>query len=81
MTKIDLSSHVALVTGGSRGIGAAVSRALAAAGATVVVNYREQADAAEAVVSPSWGPVDARSGAHSVALTLSLDDSGHRCPK
>jgi 3-oxoacyl-[acyl-carrier protein] reductase len=45
----DLRDRVALVTGGSRGIGAAVAIALAGAGADVAVNYRERADAANAV--------------------------------
>ncbi len=40
-----------LVTGGGRGIGAAVARLGAAAGYTVCVNYRSNAVAAEAVVS------------------------------
>jgi 3-oxoacyl-[acyl-carrier protein] reductase len=49
--KPDLNGRIALVTGGSRGIGAAVAVALAEAGAAVAVNYRERADQAEAVVA------------------------------
>jgi 3-oxoacyl-[acyl-carrier protein] reductase len=46
-----LEGKTALVTGGSRGIGAAVVRELARAGATVVVGYRSGADEAEAIAS------------------------------
>lgn len=45
----DLKNKVAVVTGGSRGIGAAIAKRLAGDGATVVVNYARNADAAEAV--------------------------------
>jgi len=46
-----LHGRVALVTGGSRGIGAATCRRLCAAGATVVANYVSQAKAAEDLVA------------------------------
>ncbi|MCA1458651.1 3-oxoacyl-ACP reductase FabG [Bradyrhizobium sp. BRP22] len=49
MTTATLRGHVALVTGGSRGIGAAIVRALADQGAAVAINYRERAGDADAL--------------------------------
>ena len=47
MTVNTLRGRTALVTGGSRGIGAAISRALAEAGAAVAINYRARTDEAK----------------------------------
>jgi len=47
----DLTGRKALVTGGSRGIGAAVALLLAEAGADVAVNYVRNADAADKVAA------------------------------
>ena len=45
-----LAGQTAIVTGASSGIGAAMARAIAAAGANVVVNYNSDEDGAEAVL-------------------------------
>lgn len=50
MSMSELSGKIALVTGASRGIGAAIARELASRGATVVITYAGSADAAQAVV-------------------------------
>lgn len=46
-----LTGKVAVVTGASKGIGAAIARALGAAGSAVVVNYASSKSGAEAVVA------------------------------
>jgi 3-oxoacyl-[acyl-carrier protein] reductase len=66
----ELDGKVALVTGGSRGIGAAICAELGAAGATVVVNYVRDEAAAAAVcdrVRESGGRAEAVQGDVSTA--------------
>ena len=50
-----LDGKVALVTGGSRGIGASISRELGRAGAHVAINYRSDRDSAEALANEIGG--------------------------
>ena len=47
--KIDLTGRIALVTGGSRGIGRETSLLLAQAGAYVIINYNRSAEEAEKI--------------------------------
>lgn len=69
MTNIDLSPQVALVTGASRGIGAATAKALAKAGAHVIVNYRSNGDLAQEVVQSILS-----SGGSAEALPFDISD-------
>ena len=52
-----LEGKIALVTGAAKGIGRAIALALAADGATVIVNYNGSAQKAEAVVDEIKAPV------------------------
>jgi 3-oxoacyl-[acyl-carrier protein] reductase len=71
----DLISRTALVTGASRGIGRATARALAAAGARVIVHYgnaRGEADSLVAEIRASGGKADA------VGVDLAVADGPQR---
>jgi 3-oxoacyl-[acyl-carrier protein] reductase len=71
----DLISRTALVTGASRGIGRAAARALAAAGARVIVHYGSAAKEAESLVAEiraAGGKADA------VGADLGAPDGAHK---
>ena len=55
MDSLKLAGRVAVVTGGSRGIGRAVSEQLADLGANIVVNYLRDEAAAREVVDTAEG--------------------------
>ena len=48
---MNFQNKIVIVTGSSRGIGAAIAKAFAAEGASVIVNYIQNEDAAEKVVA------------------------------
>jgi 3-oxoacyl-[acyl-carrier protein] reductase len=65
-----LEGKTALVTGGSRGIGAAIAREFARAGANVVIGYRTGKDQAEAIASET--------GARAIQADVSAVDDAKR---
>jgi 3-oxoacyl-[acyl-carrier protein] reductase len=73
-----LSEKIAVVTGGSRGIGRGIALELAKRGATVIVNYQRNAEAAEEVAAA----IAAAGGtAIAVQADVSLEDDANRLIK
>lgn len=67
-----LEGRVALVTGGSRGVGAAIARMLGQAGASVAINYRDKARRADQVAA---GVVAAGAAAITIQADLTSEAS------
>src|SRR3989442_13858385 len=67
----NLEGKIALITGGSRGIGAAIAKRLAADGANVAIKCRKGADAAASVVEEIE-----RGGRKAIAIQADATDAG-----
>src|SRR6202045_605438 len=65
-----MEGKIALITGGSRGIGAAIAKRLAADGAKVAITYTKRADAASAVVKAIE-----RAGGKAIAIQADAADA------
>src|SRR6266568_5764791 len=66
-----LRGRIAIVTGASRGIGAAIAKSLAWNGAKVAVNYLQSRDAAESVVAEIK-----EGGGQAVAIQADASEAG-----
>src|SRR4029434_5694166 len=66
-----LEGKIALITGGSRGIGAAIAKRLAADGANVAITYTKGAESAASVVKE----IDS-AGRKGIAITAEATDAG-----
>src|SRR5256886_16206780 len=66
----NLEGKIALITGGSRGIGAAIAKRLAADGANVAITYTKGADAAASVVNEIE-----RAGRKAIAIQADATDA------
>src|SRR5581483_8037174 len=67
---VTAAQKVAIVTGGSRGIGSAIAKELAAQGIAVAVNYTKRKDAADATVNAITG-----AGGKAMAVQASVENA------
>lgn len=74
---MELQGRVCLVTGGARGIGAAICRELSAAGAKVVVNYRGSEAAAQALVEELGDALAVRADVSTTEGANALVEAAH----
>ena len=83
---LSLDEQIVLITGGARGLGAALSRAFSRSGARVIVNYNKSRDAAETLVTELGedrafavqADVTDRSSVDQLFSPLHASDSTHR---
>jgi 3-oxoacyl-[acyl-carrier protein] reductase len=75
--RFDLGGHVALVTGGNHGIGAATARALGACGARVLVSYLRIEDEPDPGIPQSYRDNRASEAEHVVAAIESAGSRAH----
>jgi len=74
MSPLSLENKVALITGGSRGIGRAIALEFAARGAAVVVNYNKSPEAAEEVVKQIQAAGGKAAGGKAAAYQADVSD-------
>lgn len=67
---MDFANKSVLITGASRGIGAAIAKAFAAEGASVIVNYLQNAAAAQATVAACQ-----KAGGNAIAIQADVTES------
>lgn len=72
-----LASRTALVTGGSRGMGAATSKLLAARGANVILNYFKNKEAADKVVREIKADNYSGGGGDAIAIQADVREPTH----